>query len=1135
MIKFVNLHVHTTFSIFDGFGFPEQIYEAIAKKGMEACAITDHGNMNALSYQHFAIQSLKKKNIFIKPIYGCEAYYVPSIKELKEKEDIKDNIKEVVDGSESFLEAEDIDEEAGIKKKIRKTHHMLLLAKNEVGLKNLFKLVSLSYSKENFYRRPRIDKDMLRQCADGLIASSACLGGVLAKDYWDNKENGLDSVVQAMNNTHEEMISIFGDNWKGELQWNLIKEQHELNRCVIESCKKKGVQLITTCDSHYPTKEDWKNRELYKRLGWANSTRAPEWAKEKMPESISELKYELYPKTGEEVYESYKKYSHEVGESYDDETILQSIEATYNISESIQDIEINKKVYLPSFLFESKREPDTILYEECRRSLRELGLSENKQYNERFKREFEIIKKRGFVNYFLTMRAICIKANKVMMTGAARGSAGGSLVSYLLGITQIDPIQWGTQFERFMTEDETSGYPDIDFDVASPAELKEMLANDWGKDSIAYVTNYNSLQLKSLIKDISKFYEIPFKEVNDVTFKMFEEATALAKKEHDITVGVYVPTFEEVKKYSKTLKEFFIKYPIVAEHVEALQGQIRSVSRHAGGVIIADDLGNKMPLIRQSNNELFQTPWAEGQNVRHLEPFGFIKFDILGLESLSMIKQTIEKILQNKTGNPIVSFNSIKEFYDCNLSPKINHYEDPHVWETIFHNGKWAGIFQFSNEGAQEFCKKVKPNNIIELSTITSLYRPGPLAAKADELYLKCKEGIEKVKYDHSLLEPILSKTYGQIVFQEQIAEIANILGKDITLSEGNKLRKILTKKGTGAADEVRDKIYKKFEEGCLEKGISHKIAAEIMDKLQAFSAYGFNFSHAVAYSIISYQCAYLSTYYPDEWISSFLDKEPEKSKEKAINLARQYGYKILFADINKSDDSWKVINGKELVQPLSSLKGIGDSAIKQIIARRPYNKIEDLIYNPRISYSKVNKKTFNVLIKSQALNSLIDDRFDNLKHFWHVVSENKPKDIKKFNDYILKTKGEKDFTQEEKIEFIIGFSGTFPFHLVMDEKIMNRLIEKDIPPLSEFSDEKCIVWGVVRDVEIKYTKNNKEYYLVTILDSNFNITSVKCWGINSKTDKLFINHPYIIKPKFEDPWGFSTLGKIGNSWKMIG
>jgi DNA polymerase-3 subunit alpha len=459
-----------------------------------------------------------------------------------------------------------------------------------------------------------------------------------------------------------------------KIQWNAVPEQHELNQFIIQIAEEYDLKLVSTADSHYPTPDAWKDRELYKRLGWLGKGK-PEWLDMNLPTSVQEMEYELYPKNGQQMWESYKQYSEECGFEYDDETVRQSIEESYHIAmERCEDFIPDTTVRLPEFVVPAGYNEDEYLKrlssEGLFKILKEKGFAKKKtkssspiyKYEDRLEHELKVIADRGFSKYFLTMKAIADKTNEVQISGPGRGSAAGSLVAYSLGITQVDPIKYGLLFSRFLRSDATD-YPDIDYDVSDPMVLKDIMIEQWGNSTVVPISNWNTLQLRSLIKDISKFYEIPFMEVNAVTGKMMHEATPLAKKKHGIRAGVYTPTFDEVIEFSESLQNFFKKYPHVKEHVQALHGSYRSCSRHAGGVVIGEGLDQYMPLI--SSKGVRQTPWSEGMNVRQLEPMGFIKFDILGLSTLRMIEDCVSKILRRHHGIENPTFAQIKEFYDA--------------------------------------------------------------------------------------------------------------------------------------------------------------------------------------------------------------------------------------------------------------------------------------------------------------------------------------------------------------------------------------------------------------------------------------------------------------------------------------
>ena len=1136
-IKFVGLHAHSVAgSLFDAIGFPQDHMNFAYENGCEALALTDHGNMNGLAYQVLHAKKMQAEGKEFKPIFGCEAYFTPSIADWREAYDQamadKKRAKRIKKDAQSGATVEDEGNSKKTQDILRRRRHLVLLVQNQTGLNNLFKLVSESYQPENFYRYPRIDYALLKKYNEGIIASSACLGGVYAGDYWENRDTGDAAVLAAMRETTRRMVDVFGDRWYAEIQWNNIKEQHELNQHVMKVAKEFDVRLISTADSHYPGPDAWKDRELYKRLGWLGKGR-PSWAEEEsqLPEGVEEIGYELYPKNGDQMWESYKQYSKEQGFNYDDNLVMQSIEETHDIAfKRIDAFLPDNTVRLPEFVVPAGYTATQALVNFALEGLKDRNLHTNKEYTDRLRRELNVIDDRGFSKYFLTMKAIVDVTNNMMLAGPGRGSAAGSLVAYALGITQIDPIKNGLLFSRFLRSDATD-YPDIDYDVSDSMALKEKLVEMWGEDCVAPISNWNTLQLKSLIKDISKLYNIQFTEVNTVTSVMIREATPEAKRKHGIKAGVYVPTWEEVMEFSPSLQTYLNKYPEVKTHVEGLVGQVRSCSRHAGGVVIAEDLDKSMPLINSGG--VRQAPWAEGQNVRHLEPMGFIKFDLLGLSTLKMMEVCIQHILRRHHNIAEPTFTQVRNYYNENLHPDVINLDDQKVYENIFHKGKWAGVFQFTETGAQGFCTRVKPRNIIDVSAITSIFRPGPLSAGVDADYVDAKSHPHRISYLSEEAREITEETFGFLIFQEQIALLAHKLG-GLTLDEGNMLRKVLTKKGTGKGS-VKGKLHSKFISGCESNDINRDEAQALWDKFEYFSGYGFNKSHAVSYSIISYQCAWLLNYYEAEWMAAFLDKEPETRKEKAINIAKSFGYNIAPVDVNKSGRVWEIASDNTtLIQPLTSIKGFGDSALEQVIEHRPFNDIEDLLFREEITYSKLNKKALDALCRAGAMDNLVDDRFTGRKHFWSAAVVDRPKNKKKFIENIDAYSKEGDFSEEEVIHFKTELTGVFPMNLVISTDTINRLREKYIPPISEFDQELSVCWFIPRKIVPKKTKNGKNYWIVEVIDSNNETEKIRCWGVKPEKDKIFTNRPYMAKLKYDEQWGFSTYA-VGRTFKLLG
>jgi DNA polymerase III alpha subunit len=344
----------------------------------------------------------------------------------------------------------------------------------------------------------------------------------------------------------------------------------------------------------------------------------------------------------------------------------------------------------------------------------------------------------------------------------------------------------------------------------------------------------------------------------------------------------------------------------------------------------------------------------------------------------------------------------------------------------------------------------------------------------------------------------------------------------------------LLTKKGTGK-DDKRTKLRTKFIDGCSRKGIDRDKAIGLWNKFEYFSGYGFNKSHAVAYSVISFQCGWLWTHYPAEWMAAFLDKEPEKRKEQAINTAKSFGFKIASLDINKSGRVWEISeDGKTLIQPLSSIKGVGDSAILQILENRPFTDAEDLLFREEVSYSKLNKKCLDALCRGGALDSLVDDQFTGRKHFWSACIVDRPKTKKKLAGNIEQYKEEGDFTAEEIIQFKADLTGVFPLNLVITPESIQQLEQRGVPPISEFDKDLLLCWFIPRKIVEKKTKRGKNYWIVEVVDSNNETERIRCWGINPEKDFIHVNHPYMARLDYSPDWGFSTRC-VGKTFKLIG
>jgi DNA polymerase-3 subunit alpha len=610
--------------------------------------------------------------------------------------------------------------------------------------------------------------------ANGMLVHNCiggCIGGPLAYEVFkhlqqvefDNlhpkllDDSNLMSKVQAgIGNAFNALSDSVGiENSFLELQFNKLPAQHIVNRALIKFADDNGLQnnLVVTCDSHYSRPEHWREREIYKKLGWLNYR---EYDPSSLPNSKEDLKCELYPKNAHQVWETYKSTSSEFN-FYNDGIVCDAIERTHDIAhQMIGDVSADRQMKLPSYVVPEGKNDYDALVESCISGLIKLGLSEKEEYVERLKYELSVIKDKDFSRYFLTMKSIIEIARDKMFVGPGRGSGAGSLVNYVLRITDVDPIEYGLLFERFLAIDRSDA-PDIDTDVADRDELIKLLRNNFGSKNIVPISNYNTFKLKSLIKDVSRFYGVEFDEVNKALSSLDRDVKSGRRSDDDSEDNFDIQPSEAVK-YSKSLRTYLEKYPQVIEPIEVLFKQNKALGRHAGGVIISENILERMPLI-MAKGEL-QTPWVEGMNYKHLEEFGWIKFDLLGLETLRIIERTIEQILM-KDGIKKPTFDQISEWYDKNISPSVINFDDQNVYESVYHAGKFAGIFQCSQRGAQALFKRAKPKSVIDIATLTSIYRPGPLSAKVDKLYIKQKNNPESVNYGHPLIKQVLEETYG--------------------------------------------------------------------------------------------------------------------------------------------------------------------------------------------------------------------------------------------------------------------------------------------------------------------------------------------------------------------------------------
>jgi len=700
-----------------------------------------------------------------------------------------------------------------------------------------------------------------------------------------------------------------------------------------------------------------------------------------------------------------------------------------------------------------------------------------------------------------------------------------------------------------------TSWPDIDSDAADRDVLIEEARNLFGEDAVIPVSNFNTLKLKSLVKDISKIYGIPFEEVNEVTGPLQAEVEPLARDE-DQEKSVFVLKHEDCMRFSPKYKAFMEKYPEVEDHISTLFMQNRSVGRHAGGVLVADpeELSATMPIIGVRGE--LQTPWTEGMNFRNLEDNGFLKFDFLGLTLLKDVENCIRRILV-KQGNPDPTFLDVKAFFDKHLNCRYVKQDDPAVWKHVYQEGRFVGVFQFTASGARKFCMQANPNTIDELAAITAIYRPGPLKANVHNMYVDAGKNIEGIKYDHPLIEKVLGVTRGFIAFQEQFMSLAVELG-GFSPGESDQMRKTLVKKSLDTLDKKSGEkvmLREKFVKGAKEiHGISEDITNALFDKIEFFSLYGFNKSHSVSYAIDSYYAAWLHTHYEKDWLATILQSASSNPKElsKVISEVKALGYSFSKHDVNYSGKQWDFSDeANAFVPPLGSVKGIGNAAVEEIMVNRPYKDLKGMLYDDagEWRHSKVNKTVLSALCQIEGLESLEDfqyGRIANHRQLLLALTEEKnyetlrkglygltASQLKKkakagepvipIVDFLLEELAEtEDWTRDEKINLRFDLTSTIDADLLFPPEIMEKVASKEVPRLHDIPPgTEGIGWFCMASAELKKTKNGKSFYRCKAMDDEFRIAWIRVWGTPQEEIK-----PYTLwvgKAQHDPQWGFST------------
>ena len=877
--QFTHLHVHTQYSILDGAAAIEPLLKKAADDGMQALAITDHGNMyGVLEFTQLAA----KHNI--KPIIGCEMY--------------------VTDGS--------LHERQG--KKDRSGHHMILLAKNYQGYKNLSRLCSIGYL-EGFYYTPRIDKDALFRHHEGLIATSACIGGEIPQAILNKGEEVADSLLT-------QYLEVFGDDFYLELQRHGLEEQKVVNEVLVRLSQKRGVQLIAANDCHFINKEDARAHDILVCLQTGRDL-----------EDDTRMKY-----SGEE----YLKTREEMAALFSD--IPEALDGTVEITNKVEDYDIKQKVMLPVFpLAEGFETEDAYLRHLTYEGAKKLYPEITDEIRERLDFELKVIEDMGFAGYFLIVQDFINKARELdVAVGPGRGSAAGSAVAYCTGITAIDPIKYNLLFERFLNPERIS-MPDIDidFDDEGREKVLQYVIEKYGREKVAQIVTFGTMAARSSIRDVARVLKLPLPEADKLAKLVPERAGTSLKN-----------AYKDVPELGRALKE---APPLVQEtlkYAKSLEGSNRQTGVHACGVIIGPtDLIDCLPLSTQKDTDLPVTQY-EG---KYVESVGMLKMDFLGLKTLSIMKEAARNI-EKRYGTSI----------DLEGIPL-----DDHKTYELYQRGDTVGTFQFESQGMREYLKELKPTNIEDLIAMNALYRPGPM--DFIPMFIKRKHGQQKVEYPHPWLEDILKPTFGIMVYQEQIMQAAQIMA-GFTLANADILRRAMGKKKVEEME--RQKVF--FIEGAIKKGVEKTNAEKIFDVMARFAEYGFNRSHSAAYSVVAYRTGYLKANYTAEYMAAVLTHNFSDIKKITFIMEECQRQKIpvLGPDINESTFNFVVNDRGEIRFGLGAIKGVGEGAVENIVQERetngPYKNIFD--FAKRVNLRNVNKKVFESLARAGTF-----DQFENV------------------------------------------------------------------------------------------------------------------------------------------------------------
>jgi DNA polymerase-3 subunit alpha len=936
-----NLHGHSCFSFQDGICTPEEIIEAAKAKGLRSVALTDHGHAHGHGRFYLA-----GKKAGVRTLLGMEAY---CINDFAEWHEFKDKVAEekraqkaagkgVVPSIDPNEEPEGPVDKAALLKAMSKVlyrkGHLVLLAQNRTGLANIYRLQFKAH-KHGYYQKPRIDKRMLAEHAEGIVASSACMGGILSQKIWGLERGELEwsDVVREA----QEYAEIFPGRFFLELQSNEAAGQRYINEHLIRLSQETGLPLNVTMDAHYVDPEDWRSQQMLHMLMTHRGGKA--LTLNNLPEGYSFDVRSLFIKSGDELWESFRRLNPEVDET----TLARAFDNTLYADSLISDFEPDTSMRLPSLPYE-----DTLA--ELRRSaaagLVAKGLVTNDQYIERLKYELGVIKEKGIANYFLVVRNICDSARKEMRIGPGRGSSAGSLICYLTGITNIDPIEHKLMFERFINLDRVE-LPDIDLDFEDVDRIKDILRRDFGEDNVACLSAFGTSQIKGLMKDVCRVHGIDHQECNRTNALIEREMKALYSEGEGVTRSAITIKLDDVYRLSPSFNAFIEKYPQIERAIKSLYGREHHVSRHASGVVIGDDLPAETSVF--TSKGVVQASFTDGIVGKTASSMGLVKFDILSLATLKVIAKALELIAE-RTGRTVSDV-------DREIDPKVMDFNNLDVLKKVFWEGNTTGIFSVTSAGMVKLFQRVKPTSFDDVAAVTALFRPGPLGSKMDVMFANRKNGLEEVTYDHPILESIMKDTYGCLVYQEQMLEIGRLMGK-MSWKDTNRLRKLFLKKDKSKADGYIDEEERYLKstliKGVVENGLTEEHGEKLWEMCGKFGGYGFNRSHSYAYAMVTMQTAYLRYHYPLEFFAALLTVGQAVDLQTYVNEIRAQGFEVLPVDVNRSKAA-HVMEGNAIRLALSSVKGIGPSAVQKIVDHQPYADWEAFLLDSTCSKTIVN------------------------------------------------------------------------------------------------------------------------------------------------------------------------------------